>query len=82
MYKEAYSICEDEDMLKAYIYCCYQGLPEKDYVKMLSGNSVFLATSVKIKAELEKAKKENDLDFSDEKLTAWKSENRRIDKKS
>lgn len=82
MYKEAYSICEDEDMLKAYIYCCYQGLPEKDYVKMLSGNSVFLATSAKIKAELEKAKKENDLDFSDEKLTAWKSENRRIDKKS
>lgn len=82
MYKEAYSICEDEDMLKAYIYCCYKGLPEKEYVKMLSGNSVFLAMSSKIKAELEEAKKENDLDFSDEKLITWKSENRRIDKKA
>ena len=30
MFKEAYSICEEEDMLKAYIYCCYRGLPEKD----------------------------------------------------
>ena len=30
----------------------------------------------------EEAKKENDLDFSDEKLITWKSENRRIDKKS
>lgn len=82
MFKEAYSICEEEDMLKAYIYCCYRGLPEKDYVKMLSGNSMFLSMSAKIKAEMEEAKKENDLDFSDEKLITWKSENRRIDKKS
>lgn len=82
MFKEAYSICEKEDMLKAYIYCCYRGLSEKDYVKMLSGNSMFLSMSAKIKAEMEEAKKENDLDFSDEKLITWKSENRRIDKKS
>ncbi len=58
------------------------GLPEKDYVKMLSGNSMFLSMSAKIKAEMEEAKKENDLYFSDEKLITWKSENRRIDKKS
>ena len=60
----------------------YKEAAEKDYVKMLSGNSMFLSMSAKIKAEMEEAKKENDLDFSDEKLITWKSENRRIDKKS
>ena len=82
LFIEVYNQFEEEDMLKAYIYCCYRGLPEKDYVKMLSGNSMFLSMSAKIKAEMEEAKKENDLDFSDEKLITWKSENRRIDKKS
>ncbi len=83
MYKEAYSICEEEDMLKAYIYCCYRGLPEKRLCKnVIREFDVFLSMSATIKAEMEEAKKENDLDFSDEKLITWKSENRRIDKKS
>lgn len=57
MFKEAYSICEKEDMLKAYIYCCYRGLSEKDYVKMLSGNSMFLSMSAKIKQRWRKQRR-------------------------
>ena len=34
---------------------------------------MFLSMSAKIKAEMEEAKKENDLDFSDEKLITWKA---------
>ena len=42
-YKEAYRLSEDPEMLKAYMYCAYRSMPEAEYVKMLSGNSVALS---------------------------------------
>ncbi len=71
-YKEAYRICEEPDMLKAYLYCCQRYLPEVEYMKMLSGNSVFLSMSSLVKEEVEKAEKEVDMDISEEELKKWK----------
>ena len=80
MYYEGYRICEETAMLKAYLYCCYRGLPEEQYVKMLSGNPIFLSMDSVIKEEVRKAKEEVDLDIPEEKLVQWKKEYRRIDK--
>lgn len=80
MYREAYLICEDADMLKSYLYCCYRALPEKEYVKMLSGNSIFLSMDSLMREEIERAKMEVDLDAGEEQLDIWKREYRRNDK--
>ena len=37
-YEESYKLQENEDVLKAYLYCNYHALPEEEYTKMLSGN--------------------------------------------
>ena len=76
MYREAYHICERPDMLKAYLYCCQRYLPEEEYVKMLSGNPIFLSVSSLVKEEIEKAKKEVDMDVKDSQLGIWKKEYR------
>lgn len=80
MYREAYLLCEEADMLKAYLYCCYRALPQREYVKMLSGNALFLSMDSLMKEDMEQAKKAIDLDVQREKLALWKRECRRIDK--
>lgn len=78
MYKEAYQICEEADMLKAYLYACQRYLPEEEYVKMLSGNSVLLSMSSLIREEIERAKKDvdMDIDMEEKQLRIWKKEYR------
>jgi len=80
-YKEAYRLCEETDMLKAYLYCCMKSKAPEEYVKMLSGNSAFLSMDAVLKEELRKVKKEEDLDIEEEKLEKWKSQVRNIDNK-
>lgn len=78
-YQEAYRICEDQDMLKAYLYCCYQAYSEKKYVKMLSGNPLYLSMDSVLKEELKALHRETDPLIEDEQLEQWKNEYRRID---
>lgn len=79
-YKKAYEMCEDQDMLKAYLYSCYRALPEAEYVKMLSGNPLYLSTGALLKEDFKKVKEDVDLDVGDRTLERWKKEYRRIDK--
>ena len=84
-YKEAYEICGDADMLRAYLYSCKMGYPPEDYVKMLSGNSIFLSMdsllkeeTAKNRAEMEEAALPEEEDISpEEQLEKWKSEYRK-----
>ena len=87
-YQEAYKICEQPDILKAYLYSCYKALPHDEYLKMLSGNPILLSLDT-ISAwscshcrqeEMEKTKKKIGADIPEEKLNEWKKEYRRIDK--
>ena len=82
MYREAYNICEEPSMMKAYLYACYRALPEREYVKMLSGNPALLGMDSILRADVERARKEVDMDVDSEELVAWKKEYRRIDKQS
>jgi len=71
-YKEAYRICEEPDMLKAYLYCCQKFMPEADYTKMLSGNPAALAMSSRVKEEIEKVKRDVDMGIKAKELKKWK----------
>jgi preprotein translocase subunit SecA len=61
-YKEGYRLCEESDVLKAYLYCCMKSKSPEEYVKMLSGNSSFLSMDAILKEELKKSIKDEDLD--------------------
>lgn len=80
MYQEAYRICEDNDILKAYLYSCYRAFPEEQYVKMLSGNPVYLSMDSLLKEEMKRLRKQVDMDVKEEEYARWKKEYRRIDK--
>lgn len=72
-YKEAYRLSEDPETLKAYMYCAYRSMPEAEYVKMLSGNSVYLSMDSLLKEELKQAlQKAVDRMMTDEKLEIGK----------
>ncbi|MCP1109879.1 tetratricopeptide (TPR) repeat protein [Lachnospiraceae bacterium PF1-21] len=78
-YKEAYRVLSTPSILRAYLYSCYRSLPEVEYVKMLSGNSEFLAMDKKMKEEMSSLKKMIDLDVTPEKLAKWKEDYRKFD---
>ena len=80
MYEQAYAICEDADMLKAYLYCCSRALPEQKYVKMLSGNPAYLTMDPVVRESVQTVRREIDPDLPEEKLEQWEKEYRRIDK--
>lgn len=79
-YKEGYALCEDTDMLKAYLYCCYRYMRPSAYVKMLSGNPLYLSMDSLLKEELKHAHEHANLDLEETQLEVWKNEYRRIDK--
>ena len=54
----------------------------EDYVKMLSGNSLYLNADAALKEILKNAKFNEDWDVENSQLEDWKKEYRRIDKKS
>lgn len=80
-YKEGYRLCEEPDVLKAYLYCSMKSKAPEEYVKMLSGNSSYLSMDAILKEELKRAKRDEDLDISDKELEKWKSQIRNSDKK-
>lgn len=81
-YKQAVHLYNDADILEAYLYCCMQAYPMEEYVKMLSGNSLYLNADAALKEILKNARRNEDWDVENTQLEDWKKEYRRIDKKS
>lgn len=79
-YQEAYKICEEQELLKAYLYSCYRAMPNEEYEKLLSGNPILSNLDTELKEQIERTKKEIGLEISEEKLEEWKKDYRRIDK--
>ena len=79
-YHEAYKICEEQELLKAYLYSCYRAMSQEEYEKLISGNPVLSDLNTELKEQIERTKKEIGLDIPEEKLEEWKKDYRRIDK--
>lgn len=80
-YKEAYRLCEETDVLKAYLYCCMKSKAPEEYVKMLSGNAAYLSMDAILKDEVKRVKRDEDLDIKDEELEKWKGQIRNVERK-
>lgn len=57
-------------------------MPEDQYVKMLSGNPIYLSVNSLLRDEMKEVQKEIDIDMPEEQLVQWKKEYRRTDKKT
>lgn len=80
MYQEAYRLCEEPQMMKAYLYSCYRAYPEEQFVKMMSGNPAYLSMASLLKEDVKRIRREIDMEIEEEKLVQWKKDYRRIDK--
>ncbi len=80
MYKKGYETCHDAGMLEAYVYCCYRYMPEAEYVKMLSKDSVYLSLDAALKEKMKAAAEKVDMNVTDETFESWRSEYRRFKK--
>ena len=77
MYEEAYQICEDKGMLKAFLYASYMYLPAEEYQSMLKMNRTYQEMQFEIlEMEQEIAGKITELP-DEELLKEWKDEYRK-----
>ncbi len=75
-YQEAGRICEDEDLIKNYLYCCRRYMPRKEYTKMLSGNPLYLSLDAELRKDIQRVKGSIDQNPDIQTLEKWKNENR------
>ncbi len=72
-YKEAYNICEEESMLKAYVYCKRKTMSREEYKQLLSENDLYAAEDAGLRKDIRNARRSEDLELSDEDLDEWKN---------
>ena len=52
IYESAFQICEEESMLKAYIYACRQYMPTEEYKVLLQKSQVFQGVEICLQEEI------------------------------
>ena len=78
MYEAAFQICEEESMLKAYLYASYRYLPKHEYENLLAKNPVYQGLDVWIQEEIEKMEGKLKFSMTEDTLDKWKENYRRV----
>ncbi len=80
MYEQAYRYYHEEEILKPYLFCCYMSYPAEEYVKMLSGNALYLSVDAKIKEDLKQMQERVITENEEVQIDKWKTEYRNMNK--
>lgn len=78
MYEAAFQICEEESMLKAYLYACSKYMEQKDYEDMLERSQIYREISLDIEEILEDIERKMLFSMKEDTLEVWKEEYRKI----
>ena len=78
MYEAAFQICEEESMLRAYLYACSKFMPKNEYQDMLGRSRIYQQIDVEIKEQLEEMEKKMCFSMQEDTLEQWKEEYRKI----
>ena len=78
MYEAAFQICEEESMLKAYLYACSKYMDVKDYEDMLERSLVYREMNLDIQEILEEIEGKMLFSMKEDTLETWKEEYRKI----
>lgn len=73
MYEAAFLICEEESMLKAYLYACLRFMPEDEYRKMVEKSNIYTAMNAALKKEMQKTREEVKGEYTEEIMEEWKA---------
>ncbi len=77
MYERAYQICEDKNMLKAYVYACYRYMSEKEYESLLQKSKVYKEIDLLLKQEMQDTEQSLKFSFQEDTLEKWKEQYRK-----
>jgi len=77
MYEAAFQICEEEDMLVAYLYACSRYMPEDDYKRMIKKSIIHKNADLIFRQKTEKIKFTIPHRISTDVLEEWKGQYRR-----
>lgn len=78
MYEAAFQICEEESMLKAYLYSCYKYMTSEEYKNLLKKSQVYQGIDTWLQEEIETLEEEVSNLHHEDTLENWKHQYRRI----
>ena len=78
MYEAAFQICEEESILRAYLYACSKYMTPKEYQLMLERSQIFRAISLETQELLDALEEKLRFSMQDDTLEQWKEEYRKI----
>ena len=78
MYEAAYQICEEESMLRAYLYACRRYMTAEEYRNLIQKSSVYQTMNDRIVAEVSEAEAKVSVLQYEDTLENWKHQYRRI----
>ena len=78
MYESAFQICEEESMLKAYIYACYCYMSKEEYRVLLQKSPVYQGIDLWIQEEISEIEQGMKFSMEEDTLKKWKEQYRRL----
>lgn len=78
MYEAAFQICEEESMLKAYLYACYKYMTEDEYRGLLQKSQVYQGIDEWMQEKIEELESGIQTLQYEDTLDNWKKQYRRI----
>lgn len=78
MYEAAFQICEEESMLKAYLYCCYRYLPANEYETLISKSPIYQSIDKYTKQSIEEMEGNFKFSMTEDTLDKWKENYRKV----
>lgn len=77
IYRKAYQICQDDSLIKAYIYCCRNFMNPMEYHEFLLKNSMFMEIEQELAIYLESVDRTEEEVHDEELLETWKEQYRK-----
>lgn len=77
MYDRAYQICEDQVLLKPYLYASYKYMSLEEYHILLTKHEEYVEINAQMRQEIEDLKLEMPTELDEEMLDKWKRQYRR-----
>ena len=78
MYEAAFQICEEETMLKAYLYACRKYMRGEEYMALLQKSQIYQATDIELTTEIAEIEGRIKVLQYEDTLENWKNQYRRI----
>ena len=78
MYENAFQICEEESMLKAYLYACRQYMSKEEYRNLLQKSQIYQGIDTMLQEEILEIEQNMKYSIEEDSLQSWKEQYRKM----